>query len=136
MRYQKAFSLKNPPTIAESIDSEVVLINLDTGSYYNITGVAASLWEVLVSGSSFEEIANHYGWSDDERKRVAEFVDYAVMENLIFETSVADVPNNLKPDFDLGDAILCIQKFTDMQEILGLDPIHQADGEAGWPNKA
>jgi hypothetical protein len=28
-----------------------------------------------------------------------------------------------------------IEKFTDLEDILGLDPIHEVDEEKGWPNK-
>ena len=27
-----------------------------------------------------------------------------------------------------------IQKFTDMEDLLLIDPIHEVDEEAGWPN--
>jgi hypothetical protein len=36
----------------ESFDGEILAVNLETGTYYSLTGVAARIWELLLNGSS------------------------------------------------------------------------------------
>ena len=41
---------------AHVVDGEVVVINLDTGSYYSTEGVGGDAWVLLVSGRTLDEV--------------------------------------------------------------------------------
>lgn len=129
------YQLKTPPSIAELVDGEYVVINLDTGKYFNIIGLGAEVFEALISGVSISAI--QAGRHDKEFvKAINAFVAQALEEGLIAETVNASSDQLIK-DIDLSVDIetLKINVYTDMQELLGLDPIHEVDSSQGWPHK-
>lgn len=129
------YQLKTPPSIAELVDGEYVVINLDTGKYFNMIGLGAEVFEALISGVSISAI-QAVRYDEAFVKALNAFVAQALEEGLIAET--VNVPSDqLIKDIDLSADIetLKINVYTDMQELLGLDPIHEVDASQGWPHK-
>lgn len=141
------FLINKPKVIRETFDDEVVIINLDSGNYYSLDKVGAEIWSLIeqavTAGEMIEDIARQYeGERLEVEKAVAQFLSELEQENIIapitapqakakpgivpkLETNVAAG----KPRFEAP----LLHKFTDMQELLLLDPIHEVD-ETGWPN--
>ena len=125
----------------EGFDAETLAINLDTGTYYSMPGSSSRLWNLMVTGlptaSIIAEFTNaHDGDPDGISKAVREFLDRLVAEHLIVpDETVADDAADGAPaqgaartpfePFELN-------VFTDMQDLLLLDPIHDVE-DAGWP---
>ncbi len=129
------YQLKTPPSIAELVDGEYVVINLDTGKYFNMIGLGAEVFEALISGVSISAIqGGRHGEAFIHALNA--FVAEALEEGLIAET-VKFSSDQLIKDIDLSADIetLKINVYTDMQELLGLDPIHEVDSSQGWPHK-
>ncbi len=140
------FRINKPTIIYEDFDGEVVIINLDTGSYYSLEQAGAAVWNLLEETATDDalvrEIVHRYAGNPDEiQTAVSGFLAELVRESLIvsandtkgdkFEVLAenAHQPNAPKPILD-G---LIVHKYTDMEELLLLDPIHQVD-EMGWPS--
>jgi hypothetical protein len=49
------YALNQPRVVGEVIDGEVMVINLDTGVYYSVTGAGAAVWPMLVGGATPRE---------------------------------------------------------------------------------
>ena len=133
MRYR----LNDRDLVSEVLDGEVIVIHLQSGTYYSTLASGADIWNALLSGRTVEEIADWLArGADDERVRiaaeVAQFVSELVAENLILSTDSDPIR---RPD-DLGTAAAFVtpelRKYTDMQELLLVDPIHEVT-EEGWP---
>lgn len=136
---EKFYVINAPAVISEPMEDEVVVINLDNGCYYNLNKTAAQIWSGLEQGHSAKTVASHFVRSypdnaDAVMRDFEAFINRITEENLIRETE-AKSPETIdvkitdgtyiKPDFE---------KFTDMQEMLLLDPIHEVS-EAGWPHQ-
>ena len=130
--------------IFEAFEDEMVLINLDSGNYYSFSGSGAVIWDLLVSGNSVTEIIQrlqaHFSNDGAEiEPNVASFVENVVSEGLVLPREGESVGNDgpkTAPVSPLkGDRFepAKLQKFSDMQELLLLDPIHEVD-EMGWPH--
>ena len=133
MRYR----LNDRDLVSEVLDGEVIVIHLQSGTYYSTLASGADIWNALLSGRTVEEIADWLArGADDERVRiaaeVAQFVSELLAENLILSTDSDPIR---RPD-DLGTAAEFVtpelRKYTDMQELLLVDPIHEVT-EEGWP---
>ncbi|MEW6303747.1 MAG: PqqD family protein [Verrucomicrobiota bacterium] len=138
-----AFRINQPKVIHENIDGEVVVINLDSGTYYSLTDSAARIWDWLQAGDDTTQIAARLGHEYAVESSIAHteatrFLQELQSENLIvFANGRQDAvatPASGKPANGSARAFQPprLQKFTDMQELLLLDPIHEVD-EAGWP---
>ena len=129
-----------PRVVHETIDGEVVIINLDTGSHYSLDGVGAAIWNRLEQSAAPSEIA---GWLAEHYKKLASEMEPVVQaltdqlqaEELLVPLAPAAPPaahsngaTVLPPAFVLP----VLHKHNDMQDLLLLDPIHEVD-ETGWP---
>ena len=132
------YELNSSMVISDTIDGEVLAIRSDNGAYYSMRGPAATAWTVLISGSDVDDAAlaasQHHGADQSVvRADLATFTDLLLAERLIIDnagiSSEAQIPNESKgqpwdtPRFE---------KYTDMQDLLLFDPIHEVQA-AGWP---
>lgn len=138
------FRINTPTVIHETIDDEVVIIDFDSGSYYSLDKVGADIWNFIQDGITVTEIvAGITRRYEGQRVHIEEAVNQLIaelqQENLIVPDGVREpknfeefVPTGLEIE-KLSFEAPALQKYTDMQELLLLDPIHDVD-ETGWPN--
>jgi Coenzyme PQQ synthesis protein D (PqqD) len=134
--------------IHQTLDGEVIVVNLDSGTYYSLEGPAAAIWSAIDGGASLAETVAHaarrYDAPGDALERsVTRFVDELEREQLIVAAEREGVPdagangangaNGAYPPEATPFSEPVLNKYTDMQELLLLDPIHEVD-ESGWPN--
>ena len=130
----------NSPHIAyQTLDGEVVIVNLANGKYYSLRGSAAFLWGLLEQGCCEDSIRQRFRGSAEEVVQVLQrFFTELEEEEILLSIESADgisLPSSDQtgPQIVLERPVL--EKFTDMQELLLLDPIHEVT-DAGWPHAA
>jgi hypothetical protein len=128
----------------ETIDGETVILDMQKGTYYRLEGVACIVWEQLAAGASLEQLcsglaARFTTAPETLERQLLEFLDGLRTDNLIVahETNgstaappIADVPMS---DVRAAFPGLSIHRFTDLQELFLLDPVHEVD-DTGWPS--
>ena len=123
----------SPDVLAEVFGDEAVVVQLRTGAYYALdptaTAVWTRLWQGNTLGAAMDESAD-----GEEMTRVVTLVRYLVQEELL-------QLGTFVPELSIahGDVLRCdgIEKFTDMEDLLVLDPIHDIDLDgSGWPTVA
>ncbi len=137
------YQANRPDVVMESFGGEVVLVQMKSGNYYSLQGSAPLIWELIERGSSVEEtvdflLARHSGDEEEVRRSVRNLVEELVAESLIVPvtgalpkvSTEAPVPEDPGTPFVLP----VLERYTDMQELLFLDPIHDVD-ESGWPHR-
>lgn len=126
----RALRPQRPDVIDEEFEGEAVLVQLGTGCYYALNPSASVVWRAFADGRSPGAVADGLAVARDE---LAAFVSELVAEQLLHEADAdAGPPQDLAlPD---GADAPSLQRFTDMQDLLMLDPIHDInlDGD-GWP---
>ena len=138
------FRINSPKVVQETIDGEVVIVNLDKGDYYSLVQSAADIWSGIERGIStgeiITEIVEGYEGSREEiETAVSQMLQKLQEEEIIVVDETEKAPlidresktngNREKQIFEPP----VLQKYTDMEELLALDPIHEVD-EMGWPN--
>ena len=139
----RTYRANTPKVLFEAFEDETVLINLDSGNYYSFSGSGALIWDCMVRGDSvgsvIEDLQERFGGLDGIAPGVEDFVRELVEENLIVE--IASEPAKASEKVARQSVMLerferpALQKYTDMQDLLLLDPIHEVD-ETGWPARA
>lgn len=128
--------VNSPQVNHQNIDGEVVVINLENGCYYSLLDVSAAIWQSLASGADrvaiLEQVSAAYPDVHDAAERADAFIDELLAEHLLIDGD----PDRAAPPGDLPARYVApqVEKFTDMQELLMLDPIHEVDA-IGWPHK-
>jgi len=138
------FKVNSPSVVHEVFDDEVVIINLDTGVYYSVNGVGAEIWTRIdgaVVGDIIDDLASRYATpASDVEASVRPFLDQLGAEGLIVPNQTVPGESPRRPTRDAADVpprlprfeAPVLRKYSDMQELLLLDPIHEVD-EVGWP---
>lgn len=139
------YSISRPQIIREQFDEEVVIVDLDTGSYYALGGAGGDVWSAIEAGENQSQIvarltANYSGEQSEIEAATLRLLDELQQEELIAPqegaTQAGNTPDGGKATASAGDKPAfeapILQKFTDMQALLLLDPIHEVDS-AGWP---
>ena len=143
MDLQAYYRVKHPQVVGEIIDGEAVVINLDKGIYYSMDGSGAIIWSHFETGATIQHIidalcSQYTGDSSDITKSVADYVEQLIHEELVVsgvagqvraQNMTIDSSAPTKPDF----VAPVLEKFTDMEALLLLDPIHEVN-EQGWPS--
>ena len=124
MRYR----LNDKNAVAEELDGEVIVIHLQSGAYYSMQATAADIWRGLIGGASAAEINAALHGDEGE---VQGFASQLLAEGLIAEA--ADRASAIGALVQ-GQTFVTpeLQKYTDMQDWMLVDPIHEV-GEEGWP---
>ena len=139
MQASGRFRLNTANVIHETMDGEVIAIHLVTGAYYSMQHVGAAIWQLLVAGHSVAEIhdvlaAHGNGDGADVRTALARFVDQLVTEELLVAADAVApaAPPAMPPLPRRPFRPPVLAKFTDMADMLLLDPIHEVE-DTGWP---
>lgn len=140
--------INKPSVVYEKFDDELVLINLDSGNYYSFENVGADIWGFIQSGSSeteiIKEVSQRYtGNLSTIENAVQSFLSELKEEGLIVpdETQEAESCETPHNHYSIGSEMEKINfeapilsKFTNMQDFLLVDPIHEID-YTEWPKK-
>jgi len=118
------YCINSPHVISEIATDETVIINLETGSYYNLNNEASKLWALFQNGADTDAIKQKLGG-----EKLDEFLAKLIAEGLVRKTDSAE-PQDIPA---INTENLLLETYTDMQDLLGLDPIHEVDAGAGWP---
>lgn len=129
--------VSGPNVIRENFEGEVVIVHLETGHYYSLEGTAGDIWTWVEQGASRAEIAGEASrvWQlpVDAAEGIDGFLTGLVEENLARETEGSGGRDGqLSAPRTSVYRTPVLAKFSDMQELLLLDPIHETD-EQGWP---
>jgi hypothetical protein len=143
MTLATTFRINSPDVVQETIDGEVVIVHLKKGDYYSLVNSGADIWAGIEQGMTSDvitaDLINRYdGEADAIAKAVQDLITQLQDEEIILPIAANTSPvmptavnssNETKPKFEQPK----LGKYTDMEELLALDPIHEVD-EMGWPN--
>jgi hypothetical protein len=124
-RYEAA----TPDVVAEAIEGELLVVNLDTGVYFRGDCAATAAWEALTSGALPEQIGGR------SQAEVRAYVDELLKHGLIRPRASNDDIENAAVSATLPDGKLTLERFDDLADMLALDPVHDVDAEQGWPTR-
>jgi hypothetical protein len=140
----RRFRPNEPRVVHETIDGEVVLIDFDTGNYYSLDGVGAHIWSMIEGSATVagiaEALADRYeAQPADIETAVGDLIAQLQAEGLIVpdadQGALEGAPSGEPAAQPRGAALEApvLHKYTDMQALLLLEPIHEVC-EVGWPS--
>ena len=147
MENTERFQINSPKVVQETIEGEVVIVNLEKGDYYSLLKTGADIWSAIEQGNSTTEIIaemteRYEGDRETIETAVNSLITQLKAEEIIISASINESENPNPPEVKtatknnlkkLPFEAPILSKYTDMEELLALDPIHEVD-EMGWPN--
>jgi Coenzyme PQQ synthesis protein D (PqqD) len=137
-----SFAVNEVDVIAESIHGETLIINLNSGAYYTAGQTGDEIWRALSQGVTVRQLIDNLGLKYPEEQDtladdVLAFVEDLRRENLLEVAHTPAVKSGLLETAPVANgqyARPTLDKYTDFQELLMLDPIHQVHAVHGWPS--
>jgi Coenzyme PQQ synthesis protein D (PqqD) len=145
-------TINAPHVVHETIDGETILIHLGTGTYYSLDGAGAEVWRLVLDGVPGDALAAAMQIRYDADPKlvgttVASLVDELVAEGLLVSGRPEPSEAEAEAEAEAGDAddaaeaasaipfvAPVLHKYTDMQEFMLVDPLHDVEADAGWPH--
>jgi len=137
------FCLNAPKISSDSADGEVIILNLETGAYYGLEREGAAIWEWILAGKAFGEtvaaMAEASGIPPEQAESALQaFLAELLQEEILLpyggmQEGAGSAVGPLAFPGDNAFAPPSLNKYTDMQELLMIDPVHDVD-DRGWPN--
>ena len=134
----RKFAVRSSNVVSETIDGELIILDLAAGTYHAAQGVGAALWQLAVAGLDEGQImtACQDAWPGTPvADEVRAFLDHVVGLGLL---STGDsVPTSARrADFVHLDRIdwshPTLTSCDDLADMIQLDPIHDVT-DTGWP---
>ncbi len=136
LRTDAAYHVNNR-IVAENFDDEMVLIDVDNGIYFSMQGSAAAVWRAFetpqVPASACAELTAEL--TEPDRLSVARLIHELAERKLIVEAEAAPpAPAGRLSRFAATSfALPVLGVFTDLADLIAIDPVHEVDDQAGWP---
>ena len=141
---EQSYRVNEPDVIHQLFDREVVVVDLRNGSYYSLSESGGTAWLAFGSGgASVDDVARRlttlYALPHDLAARdLQAFIAELTTRDLI----VACPPGGVAVDAATVATPTAtysppeLRSYNDLQELFLLDPVHEVDAAAGWPNAA
>ncbi|HEY7950479.1 MAG TPA: PqqD family protein [Solirubrobacterales bacterium] len=138
---EQRLRINSENVVHETVDGELIAIDLTGGSYYSLSGSGPAIWTLLLGGASESEICaalavTHVGDPETIRSAVASLIEELLESELAVP---GEGPGNgPAPDAPAEKAAFempKLERYTDMKDYFLLDPIHEVD-PVGWPRPA
>jgi len=131
--------------VHQTVDGEVLIIDVQGGAYFCLRGGAALLWPLLVEGAARSSVlamaeTAFDGPAGDIGASVTAFIDGLLAEGILRPAADGPISGGaaangvrMAPAEKAPFAPLTIERYDDMRDLLTLDPVHDVT-DSGWPN--
>ena len=130
-RLDRAYELCTPAVISDEVDGEVLAIDLDSGVYYVVPPASVGVWRALTAGVPPRAVVADRG--PGAQAALGDFLDRLTAAGLIRPAPAGTTPAAPTGAVAWTGGPLDLEAHDDMADLLGLDPIHDADDARGWP---
>jgi Coenzyme PQQ synthesis protein D (PqqD) len=136
------YRVNSPHVISETVGGETIIVNLASGHYFSLHGSAVDVWQGIERGETAETIAlqleQRYEAPDGAiSEAVTNLLDDFVAADLLVADANGVAADPVAPQQETGERSPFVapsfSTFTDMQDIILLDPVHEVDTR-GWPH--
>ena len=137
------YDINHPAVASEVINGEAIMMHHPSGDYFSANGIGAVVWQWIGETRSHDQIVRALEQSFPQsaggiRGALDAFLGDLLRHELIREIASGDGPAPGAPSQqaaklagEFTSPILNV--YSDMRDVLLLDPIHEVEEVSGWP---
>lgn len=131
------YALNEAKMFADITDGIAIVINSETGIYYGANTLGTAVLDQFLKGASDESVAAALkklpGCPADVDAKLAAFAKALVEKELVIPGAAsATTEATITADAVKDGWEMAVNEFSDAQELLLADPIHEVKEETGW----
>jgi len=132
------YKLNEEKMFYDMADGQAVVINFETGMYYGTSSLASAVLDLLMKNADPSKVLDAVkaldGCPADIDASFKAFIDELIAKAIIVESGSSDDVDISIDAAALADGFaLTLNEFSEVQDLLLADPIHDVDVDAGWP---
>ena len=128
--------LNEEKMFADITDGIAIVINSETGIYYGMNTLGSAVLENIINGASLENILKALkampNVPADMETKLNAFVDELKAKELVIEGGEGSAEANISAEAVADGFDLSVDEYSDAQELLLADPIHEVKEDTGW----
>lgn len=132
------FKLNEEKMFYDIAEGQAIIINFTTGMYYGTSSLGSAVVDALLGGASVDAVLAAVkklpGCPENIDASMGAFVD-ALLEKEVLVSGETNPDAVIAIDESaLTDGfLLSVDEFTEVQDLIMADPVHDVDVEQGWP---
>lgn len=136
------YALNEEKMFADITDGIAIIINSDTGVYYGMNPLGTAVFEKLIQGADSNDVLSALkslpNVPDDISAKLEKFIADLSVSGLIIPASGNNPHVSFNTDISTeNDFEMTLNEYSDAQELLMADPIHEIKEDTGWtPEKS
>lgn len=132
------YKLNDEKMFYDMAEGQAIVINFTSGMYYGTSSLGSAVLDALLAGASVEAtlaaIKALPGCPADMDAQLNAFVEALLAKEVIV---AIDGEGNDTATIDAASLtdgfVLTVDEFTEVQDLIMADPVHDVDVEQGWP---
>ncbi len=128
--------LNEEKMFADITDGIAIVINSETGIYYGMNALGSAVLENIINGASTENVLKALkalpNVPADMEAKLNAFVDELKAKELVIEGGDGAAEANISAEAVADGFDLTVDEYSDAQELLLADPIHEVKEDTGW----
>ncbi len=124
---------------ADLADGQYIVLNHVSGEYYAFDKASSAVLEALTSGCGREDVAKalaeRFGEGCGADEKLSAFIDSLLAAEMLLPEGASGQDAAPFAEKIEGESLpeLGFERFTDVADLLMMDPIHEVDEDMGWP---
>lgn len=131
------YKLNEEKMFHDVADDVAVVINLTTGVYFGFNAFGTAVLNSLLDGAGAEQIAaaarKFDGCPENIDTLVSDFIDTLVEKEVLIKADDSFRDAEIGKDAVKEGFTPEVEEFSEVQDLILADPIHEVDEQQGWP---
>ena len=131
------FKLNEEKMFYDMAEGQAIVINFTTGMYYGTSSLGSAVLDALLAGAATADVLKALqaleGCPADMEQKLDAFVKALLEKEIITAGETTGAACAIDASALADGFVLTVDEFTEVQDLILADPVHDVDVEQGWP---
>lgn len=131
------FKLNEEKMFYDMAEGQAIVINFTTGMYYGTSSLGSAVLDALLAGAATADVLKALqaleGCPADMEQKLDAFVKALQEKEIIVSGETTGAACAIEASALTDGFVLTVDEFTEVQDLILADPVHDVDVEQGWP---
>lgn len=131
------YKLNEEKMFYDMAEGQAIVINFTSGVYYGTSLLGSAVLDALLAGASVEAVVSALkelpGCPEDIAASVDTFIQALLEKEILIAAEAAGAGCAIDAAMAAEGFALTVDEFSEVQDLILADPVHDVDVEQGWP---
>ena len=131
------YKLNEEKMFYDMAEGQAIVINFTTGMYYGTSSLGSAVLDALLAGTATADVLKALqaleGCPADMEENLNAFIKALQEKEIITAGETTGAACAIDASALADGFVLTVDEFTEVQDLILADPVHDVDVEQGWP---